>query len=131
MKRALPFALALGVVLAIAAPARAAVLVVPPSAELFPFYGGNAVAVAPAGGPLTLINADTGVPHSVVSRATRPDGTAPWCTAYDTGRCPLFWSAETASGPSAVLGLEDTVAGTQYDFYCGVHAWMTATLVVA
>jgi hypothetical protein len=72
--------------------------------------------------------------HDVVARDDfRPDGSAPWCTDYPSGTCPLFWTPLIdGSGTMApVQGLEDAVAGRDYTFYCSIHPYMVGTFTVA
>ena len=108
----------------------AATVVAGPVAETFGFAG--PAAVTTVGGPLVLVNADPGVPHNVWSDAKRPKSSASWCTAFAKGQCPLFWSETISGGETAdVLGLERTVSGTQYTYFCSVHPGMQGTLLVA
>lgn len=54
-----------------------------------------------------------------------------WCSAYDEGQCPLFWSETIGAGKTTeVLGLERLKSGEQYNFYCSIHPNMRGTLVV-
>jgi plastocyanin len=99
---------------------------------------------APAGGPVTYVNADI-VGHNVVSCHfdaatnevcdTGPD-TQPWCYLYEdvangeTGHCPLFWSPVRGPGALQIQGLENAPPGT-YSFWCEPHKFaMHGTLVV-
>jgi plastocyanin len=112
----------------VSAPARAVLVIAIPSNEFLDYFGTPATVAARAA-PVFLVNTD-GVPHSVIARAKRPDLSAAWCSGYDAGQCPLFWSAGVTQGYTEVLGIPDTVGGTQYEFYCGVHPTMHATLIV-
>lgn len=113
------------ILLSTVAPAPAVVVVASPSNEYIEYFA-TPVAVAPRGGPLYLLNAD-GVAHSVVSFAMRADGSARWCSGYDPGLCPLFWSEPRQEPVTDVEGLAQTPPG-EYPFYCGVHLWMRGTL---
>lgn len=85
------------------------------------------VFAAPQGASLTFVNLDT-APHDFVATAFGPD-TQPWCTAFPTGQCPLFYSAFAHLGESvAVEGLENLVPGEQYTFACLIHP-MRGTLI--
>lgn len=126
MRRALA---ALVLLLASALPARAVVVIAIPSNELIEYFA-TPYAVTKTGGPLYLVVGD-GVPHSVWSYAFRPDKSAPWCGYFDPGHCPLFWSPNVSQSAGEVLGLADAIGGgTEYPFFCGVHQWMHATLIV-
>lgn len=125
--RFLRSALLAAAVFALAAPARAVVVVATPSNEFIEYFG-TPVTVSVQGGPLYLVNTD-GVPHSIVSYAQRPDGSAPWCEFFDDGECPLFWSEPVLQPLTPVQGLADTTAG-EYAFYCGVHPTMRGTVLI-
>ena len=85
------------------------------------------VAVEP-GGALTLASVDV-FGHSLVSNEYGP-GTQPWCSGFQPGRCPLFWSFQVSlGGTTPVRGLESLVPGTVYPFYCFEHLGMKGTLV--
>ncbi|MGI8774849.1 MAG: cupredoxin domain-containing protein [Actinomycetota bacterium] len=54
-----------------------------------------------------------------------------WCSAYDKGKCPLFWSETIGAGETTeVLGLEGLEPGNEYAFFCSVHPNMRGTLIV-
>lgn len=115
-----------------AAPAGARVAVAGPGA----FAAGYAtpVVITPAGGPVTLVNADA-APHNFIAvDAFIPKKVAKkveWCPNYSKGKCPLFWSETIGAGEQTdVLGLERVVSGKQYAFVCTLHAAMRGTLVV-
>jgi hypothetical protein len=70
--------------------------------------------------------------HDVVARDDfRPDGSAPWCADFKSGKCPLFWTpliGQQAQAP--VLGLADAEPGRDYTFYCSIHPLMVGTISV-
>lgn len=79
-------------------------------------------------------------PAGTPSYCLPPDPTQPWTTgptnplSIQAGLCPLFWSDLISPGyngkaTAPVLGLENLVAGTIYDFYCSIHQNMKAKLV--
>ena len=117
----------LAMVLAVARPAPAVVVLAAPSNEFLEFFA-TPVTATPRGGPLYLVNTDH-VQHSVVSFAVRPAGDAPWCGSFDPGYCPLFWSEPVLSAATPVQGLADAPTG-EYPFYCGVHPTMRGTLLI-
>jgi len=87
---------------------------------------------------LTYVNADTASHDVVAYSAKRPDGSAPWCDAFEdtyapaSVDCPLFWSELIPGGGSVerVQGLQDTVVGREYEFYCSIHPYMRGTIKV-
>lgn len=84
---------------------------------------------------LTYLNMDQGVFHDVVARdATRPPGSAPWCSdPRFVGGCPLFWTPLVKGAVPAVAtpvrGLADAAPG-DYTFYCTIHPEMRGVLTV-
>jgi len=91
-------------------------------------YATPAMVMQPGGG-VNVLNLDI-MYHDVVSVAVGSD--APfWCTNYQVGHCPLFWSRLANLAESVpVLGLENAAPGGTYAFYCSKHSGMTGTLVV-
>ena len=122
-------AVALAIVLAPLANARAVVVLAIPRNEFLEYFG-TPITVTAKGGPLYLVNTD-GVPHSVVSDVLRLDGSASWCEQFDPGQCPLFWSPPVVDGVTEVRGIDATAHGTRYEFSCGVHPTMHGSLIVA
>lgn len=87
---------------------------------------------------LTLVNTDT-ARHDIVARDDRrPNGSAPWCDEFEdpedpaAENCPLFWSPLIPGGGSTtpIIGLQDTVEGRDYTFYCSIHPAMVGTIKV-
>lgn len=92
-----------------------------------------AVVIAEGEG-INYSNADI-APHNFVAAGAflpkKAARKAKWCSSYDAGRCPLFWSLTIGTGDSTeVLGLERLVAGDQFAFLCTLHPNMKGTLVV-
>ncbi len=93
------------------------------------------VVVTAEGEAITFLNIDVAPHNFVASEAFLPrkaEKKAPWCTSYDAGKCPLFWSPTLAAGESAeVQGLERLRSGKQYAFFCSLHPGsMRGTLIV-
>lgn len=91
------------------------------------------VVIAPGEG-ITYANADI-APHNFVAdgvfMAKKQAKKAKWCSGYDPGKCPLFWSQTiTAGSTTDVLGLENVESGNSYAFYCSLHPGMKGTLIV-
>ena len=91
------------------------------------------VVVAP-GEAITYANADI-APHNFIAyesfMSKKQAKKAPWCSAYEKGKCPLFWSDTITAGQSTeVLGTEYLESGKQYSFYCSLHPGMKGTLIV-
>lgn len=118
--------------LAPALPARAAVVATAPGGFVAGFL--PPVVVIEEGEGITYTNADI-APHDLVAdghflgkkaaRKTR------WCSGFDKGKCPLFWSPKIGAGESTeVEGLERVRSGEQYGFLCTVHPNMQGTLIV-
>ena len=56
---------------------------------------------------------------------------SPWCSGFDRGKCPLFWSPTITTGESTeVQGLGGVKSGQQYAFFCSLHPGMKGTLIV-
>ena len=132
MKRFSAVAATLMLVVGIVTPASAAEVATAPGGFLAGFV--PPVVVIAEGEAINYTNADV-APHNFVAdnaflprRAARK---AKWCSGFDAGRCPLFWSATIATGESTeVLGLEPLKAGDQFGFLCTLHPNMKGTLVV-
>ena len=91
------------------------------------------VVVAP-GENLDYSNFDVASHNVVAADAYVPKKKAKkvkWCSGFDKGKCPLFWSPAIGVGETtSVLGLERVKSGTQYGFLCTLHPNMKGTLVV-
>ncbi len=125
-------AAAAAVLLAVPAPAHAAVAAAAPGGFLAGFA--TPVVTAAQGEAITFANADV-APHNFVADGVylskKDSKKARWCTAYTPKNCPLFWSATITAGETAdVEGVERLEAGKQYPFFCTVHPAMKGTLVV-
>ncbi len=112
--------------------ARAAVAVTGPGGFVAGFVP-PVVVIAP-GEDITYANADI-APHNFIAyeayMTKKQAKKAPWCSGYDKGKCPLFWSQTiTAGQQTQVLGTENVVSGKQYAFYCSLHPGMKGTLIV-
>ena len=120
------------IVLALPATAAAAVAVTGPGGFVAGFVP-PVVVVAP-GEELTYANADI-APHNFIAYeaylSKKQAKKVPWCSGYDRGKCPVFWSETITLGESTeVLGLENVESGSTYPFYCSLHPGMKGTLVV-
>ena len=129
-KLILPIALCL--VVALPAPAGAAVAVTGPGGFVAGYIP-PVVVVAPGEG-ITYANADI-APHNFVAydayMTKKQAKKAKWCSGYDAGKCPLFWSQTITAGKTTeVLGLENVESGKSYGFYCSLHPGMKGTLIV-
>lgn len=118
--------------IATAVPAQAAVAVTAPGGFLAGFL--PPVVVIEEGEGVTYANADVAQHdfvadgHHLKKRAARR---TKWCSGYDKGMCPLFWSPKIGAGESTeVEGLQRLRSGDEYDFHCTVHPNMTGTLIV-
>lgn len=112
-------------------PAHAAVAAAAPGG----FAAGFAtpVVVVAKGEALTFANADV-APHNVTAvdafLSKKDAKKSKWCTAFDKGKCPLFWSPTiTAGEQTEVQGLDRLEPGKQYAFICTLHPNMKGTLV--
>ncbi len=133
MRKILLLTAAVVLVAAAASPAHAAAVVVTGPGGFVAGYAPPVVVIAP-GEPITYANADI-APHNFVAYEAymnkKQAKKAPWCSGYDRGKCPLFWSQTITAGQSTeVLGLENVRSGKQYTFYCSIHPGMKGTLVV-
>jgi len=132
MRRSFLAAATLLVVLWAAAPARAAVALTGPGGFLVGYV--PPVVVTAPGEAITYVNGDI-APHNFVALDTympkKAAKKAKWCSAYDKGKCPLFWSPTIGVGQSTeVSGVERLKSGKQYEFYCSLHPNMKGTLIV-
>ncbi len=91
------------------------------------------VVIAP-GEAITFTNLDAAPHNFVASDAFVPKKAAKkakWCSGFDKGKCPLFWSPTIGTGESAAVeGTDKVEAGAQYAFICTLHPNMKGTLVV-
>ena len=125
-------ALACLLVLLVAVPASAAVVATGPGGFVAGFL--PPVVVIEEGEGITYANVDV-APHDFVAdghfipkKAARK---VKWCSGFDPGKCPLFWSPKIGAGETTeVEGLERLTSGDQYNFLCTVHPNMKGTLVV-
>ncbi|MBW3595578.1 MAG: hypothetical protein KY391_08375 [Actinobacteria bacterium] len=132
MRKAAVFVAALSVIVASAAPASAAVAVTGPGGFVAGFVPPILV-IAPGEG-ITYANADI-APHNFVAYdsflSKKQAKKTKWCSGFDAGKCPLFWSETITAGSSTeVLGLERVKSGKSYGFYCSLHPGMKGTLIV-
>ncbi len=134
MKPAIAIALA-----ALAAPALPAAFALPadPATPLHSSAGASLrgydtpVAVAAKDATPTYVNDDLFL-HNVVAKDAFGPANRPWCAAFPTGRCPLFWTPLIGLAQSTtVRGLDRAEPGAAYAFYCTLHAAMRGTLVIA
>jgi plastocyanin len=122
----------LALVIAGAAPVRAAVAAAGPGG----FAAGFAtpVVVAAEGEEITFINTDI-APHDFLADGVfmprKAAKKAPWCSGFRRGTCPLFWTPTITAGETTdVSGIERLEAGEQYPFYCSRHPGMKGTLIL-
>jgi plastocyanin len=132
MKRLFVAAAAAWLIAVPAAPAGAAVAVTAPGGFVAGFV--PPVVVVAEGEEITYVNADV-APHNFIAldafRTKKQAKKAKWCSAFDKGRCPLFWSETITAGQTTdVLGLEVLKSGDQYAFFCSLHPGMKGTLIV-
>lgn len=131
MRRSL-FLLVTVLVVGAAAPAQAAVALTGPGGFLAGYI--PPVVVTAPGEAITYANADI-APHNFVALDTylskKAAKKAEWCSAYDKGKCPLFWSPQISIGETTeVSGVDFLKSGKQYEFYCSLHPNMKGTLIV-
>lgn len=92
------------------------------------------VVVIAEGEGITYTNGDIAPHNFIAADAVLPKKAArkaKWCTSFDKGRCPLFWSPTIGTGESTeVRGLGRLAAGDQFPFLCTLHPNMKGTLVV-
>jgi plastocyanin len=131
MRQMIVAVLAASLVAAGAAPAHAAVAAAGPGG----FAAGFAtpVVVVAKGEDLTFVNGDV-APHNVTAvdafLSKKDAKKTKWCSGFDKGKCPLFWSQTiTAGQQTPVEGLDRIEAGKQYAFICTLHPGMKGTLV--
>jgi plastocyanin len=107
-------------------------IVAGPQAQ-FAGYATPAMVASKASGRVLYTNLDV-VRHDVV-QDPRTDGVGgsgkdPWCKRFK-GTCPAFWTPLIGLGETTeLLGLQNTVAGKNYTFYCSLHPGMRGTLAV-
>lgn len=132
MRRLFVLLVAFGAMFAAAPPAGAAVVTTAPGGFVTGYV--PPVVVITEGEGITYTNADIARHNVVASDAFVPKKAAKkvqWCSGFDAGKCPLFWSEAISAGDSTeVLGLERVVAGEDYGFLCTLHPNMRGTLVV-
>ena len=132
MRRLFVLTAVVGLLLGSSMPAHAAVAVTGPGGFVAGFIP-PAVVIAP-GENITYANADVAPHNFVASDAFMPAKSAkksPWCSGFDKGRCPLFWSPTIVAGETTeVEGLERVKSGKQYTFFCTLHPNMKGTLIV-
>ena len=132
MRRLLVLLGACSIVVAFAVPAGAAFVATAPGGFVTGFV--PPVVVVAEGEGITYSNADIGRHDFVAADAYIPKKAAKkvrWCSGFDVGKCPLFWSEAISTGESTeVLGLERVESGQDYGFFCSLHPNMRGTLVV-
>lgn len=123
---------ALSLVAVLAAPASAAVAAAGPGGYAAGFV--TPVVVTAPGEAITFANLDVAPHNFVASDAFLPKKLtkkAKWCSGFDKGRCPMFWSQTINAGQTtAVEGVDFLESGAQYEFICTLHPNMRGTLVV-
>ena len=131
MRRTIVGLAAASLLAALAVPAHAAVAAAGPGG----FAAGFAtpVIVVAKGEALTFVNGDV-APHNVTAfdafLSKKDAKKAKWCSAFDKGKCPLFWSPTiTAGEQTTVEGLDRIETGKQYTFICTLHPNMKGTLI--
>lgn len=132
MRRALVVAVAAALVLVPVAPARAAVVATAPGGFLAGFL--PPIVVVEKGEGITYANADV-APHDFVADGhflrKKAAKKTRWCSGFDKGKCPLFWSPRIGAGETTeVEGLRRLRSGEEYAFLCTVHPNMKGTLIV-
>lgn len=123
---------ALWLVLAGGVPVSAAVVTTAPGGFVAGFLP-PVVVIAEREG-ISYTNADI-APHNFVAADAflrkRAAKKTKWCSGFDKGKCPLFWSPTISLGGSTdVLGLERVRSGDRFAFVCTLHPNMRGTLVV-
>jgi plastocyanin len=123
---------AVSFLLAVAAPAGAAQVATTPGGFLAGWV--PPVVVIAEGEGITYSNADI-APHNFIASdamlTRKAAKKAKWCSGYDKGKCPLFWSPTIGTGETTeVSGLSKVKAGEQYGFFCSLHPNMQGTLIV-
>ena len=132
MRRVLVALAALSLVGLLAAPASAAVAVSGPAGFAAGYL--TPVVVTAPGEAITYANFDV-APHNFVASdaflTKKVAKKAKWCSAYDKGKCPAFWSQTINAGETTeVEGVDFLESGAQYEFICTLHPNMKGTLVV-
>lgn len=132
MRRFSGVAAAATLVMAIVTPASAAEVATAPGGFIAGFV--PPVVVIAEGEAINYTNADLAQHNFVADDAFLPKKAAKkakWCSGFDRGKCPLFWSPTIGIGEATeVLGLERLAAGDQFGFLCTLHPNMKGTLVV-
>jgi plastocyanin len=132
MRRLLVGLSALSLVGLLASPASSAAAAAGPGGFAAGFV--TPVVVAAPGEAITFANFDV-APHNFVSSAAflpkKLAKKAKWCSGFDKGKCPAFWSQTITAGETTeVEGVEFLKSGSQYEFICTLHPNMKGTLVV-
>jgi plastocyanin len=132
MRRLLVGLCALSLVGLLTSPASAAAAAAGPGGFAAGFV--TPVVVSAPGEAITFANFDA-APHNFVASSAflskKLAKKAKWCSGYDKGKCPTFWSDTITAGQTTdVLGVEFLKSGAQYEFICTVHPNMKGTLVV-
>jgi plastocyanin len=132
MRKILALPLALTALVAMAGPASAVPVVTAPGG----FQSGYVppvIVIAP-GESIEYTNLDVASHNFVADGSFIPKKAAKkvkWCSGYDKGKCPLFWSPAIGLGETTpVSGLDRVKSGGQYGFFCTIHPNMKGTLVV-
>jgi plastocyanin len=92
------------------------------------------VLVISKGGPITFTNIDLerhNVVQDVDADAIHGSAKRKWCSQFDPGKCPIFYSPLIGLSQSVpVQGTQYLKPGTIYSFYCTLHHGMQGKLVV-
>jgi plastocyanin len=132
MRRLFAGLAALSLVGLLASPASAAAAAAGPGGFAAGFV--TPVVVTAPGEGITFANFDVAPHNFVASDAFLPKKLtkkAKWCSGYDKGRCPMFWSQTINAGQTTeVEGVDFLESGAQYEFICTLHPNMKGTLVV-
>lgn len=132
MRRIWALSAGLTLALGIVTPVSAAEVVTAPGGFLAGYV--PPVVVIAEGEGINYTNADVAQHNFVAADAflkKKAAKKADWCSGFDKGRCPLFWSPTIATGEATeVSGLERLRAGDQFEFLCTLHPNMTGTLIV-
>jgi plastocyanin len=132
MRRAFVGLAAVSLVGLLAAPASAAAAVAGPGGYAAGFA--TPFVVTAPGETITFANFDI-APHNFVAADSflpkKLTKKAKWCSGFDKGKCPTFWSQTINAGETTeVEGVDFLESGTQYAFFCTLHPNMRGTLVV-
>jgi plastocyanin len=132
MRRLLVGLAACSLVGLLAAPASSAAAAAGPGGFAAGFI--TPVVVTAPGEAITFANFDAAPHNFVASDAFLPKKLAKkskWCSGYDKGKCPVFWSQTITAGQTTeVEGVDLLESGAQYEFICTIHPNMKGTLVV-